>query len=516
MAFRTGAITAKFDANIKSFRKKLSQANESFEKLRKGVNTNVSKVNKSLSSISKRTEGVRNAIGKITNQIQQMGRAAVHAATGFATAISAIGLAVGGYGLKMGASIQQTAIAFDTMLSSVKKRRKLMQEITDFAKNTPFERFELIDASKQLLAMKINADKIIPTMRMLGDVSAGVSTSVQETAFVFGQIRAQGQAYTQDLNQLATRGIPIYDEVAKVLGVSVATLREGMASGQIKVNFQTIEESFRRMTAEGGQFNNLMEKQSKSLTGIISNVKDSLDTFILRFIGITDEGDVKEGSIFAKAQVGAQKFANWLTANEESISMWGSRVFDAIGNSISVIWSSVISPTLRQFEDWFAIHGTKAIEAFGDYVSSGDFQADIQKAIDVIKDLLEIVQGAIDTFNSAKKAYQDFSRETGKSFKQTTDITKRVVTGGALAPVFDRIRGRENGGDVLPGRLYEVGERNKPEMLTIDDKQYMIPGNKGKVTSYKDMNAQAAKIINVYNYNGAYKDHFTPNSLVLA
>lgn len=69
---------------------------------------------------------------------------------------------------------------------------------------------------------------------------------------------------------------------------------------------------------------------------------------------------------------------------------------------------------------------------------------------------------------------------------------------------------RYNGGPVSAGSMYQVGERGKPEIYQASTgKQYMIPGDNGRVISNKEMNAGAgggAPILNIYNYSSASVD----------
>ncbi|ENT6128101.1 tape measure protein [Enterobacter hormaechei] len=68
---------------------------------------------------------------------------------------------------------------------------------------------------------------------------------------------------------------------------------------------------------------------------------------------------------------------------------------------------------------------------------------------------------------------------------------------------------RYNGGPVNAGGLYQVGERGKPEIYQASTgKQYMIPGDNGKVISNKDMQGGGGinVVLNVQNYNGSSID----------
>jgi len=145
----------------------------------------------------------------------------------------------------------------------------------DFAASTPFSFNEITDAGKRLIAFGFDSETVIDNLRMLGDVSAGLSQPVGDMVYLFGQIKTQGRAMTQDLMQFANRGVPIYDELAKVLGVNVSQVKDFASQGRI--GFKEIEQVFKNLTSEGGKFAGLMDAQSKTLTGQWSNFNDSLD-----------------------------------------------------------------------------------------------------------------------------------------------------------------------------------------------------------------------------------------------
>ncbi|MDX7081894.1 tape measure protein [Serratia marcescens] len=85
-------------------------------------------------------------------------------------------------------------------------------------------------------------------------------------------------------------------------------------------------------------------------------------------------------------------------------------------------------------------------------------------------------------------------------------ITSTVGLAGGLALAGARY----NGGPVSAGAMYQVGERGKPEIYQASTgKQYMIPGDNGKVISNKDMQGGGGINVNVSinNTNGSYVDH---------
>lgn len=182
---------------------------------------------------------------------------------------------------------QQLEVAFTTMLGSPAKAQKLMSEAVEFAARTPFDLKGVSDGIKQFLAYGSAAEEVIGEVEMLGNVAAGLSVPLNDMIYLFGTLRSQGTAYTIDLRQFAGRGVPIYRELSKVLGVSVSQVNQLASEG--KVGFAEVEQAFRNMTSAGGQFNNLMREQSKTISGQISNLRDSIDS-MFNSIGKDSEG----------------------------------------------------------------------------------------------------------------------------------------------------------------------------------------------------------------------------------
>jgi lambda family phage tail tape measure protein len=177
--------------------------------------------------------------------------------------------------LKASAAMEQQKVAFTTMLGSAERANSLLRDMQEFAGSTPFSFNEVVDAGKRLVAFGFEADSVVGNLRMLGDVAAGLSQPVGDMVYLFGQIKTQGRAMTQDLMQFANRGVPIYDELAKVLGVSTSQVKEFASQG--KIGFKEIEQVFKNMSSEGGKFAGLMDAQSKTLSGKWSNFGDNLD-----------------------------------------------------------------------------------------------------------------------------------------------------------------------------------------------------------------------------------------------
>ena len=187
---------------------------------------------------------------------------------------------------------QKLEVAFETMLGSKEKSDEIMRQAVELAATTPFDLQGVANGYKQLLAYGIAAEDVTETMKRLGNVAAGLSIPLGDLTYLFGTTRAQGRLYTQDLNQFTGRGIPMISELAKQFGVAESEVKGLVEAG--KVGFPEVQKVIQSLTNEGGMFYNLMEKQSKTLSGQISNLEDSFQQ-MFNEIGQNTEGILSGG-----------------------------------------------------------------------------------------------------------------------------------------------------------------------------------------------------------------------------
>lgn len=212
-----------------------------------------------------------------------------------------------GYLLNEAGKQEQTNVAFETMIGNTELARKTLDELYSFAATTPFTIPGIEQSAKMLLGMGIEVNKLLPTMKALGDVSAGLSVPMGRLALNFGQVKAQGKLTGRELRDFAIAGVPLLDELAKQLGKSKEEIQGMVSAGDI--GFPEVEKAFVSMSSEGGRFNNLMIKQSKTLHGLISNIKD---------VGIIFAREMGE-ELLPMAKEIANQFVEWFEANEKII-----------------------------------------------------------------------------------------------------------------------------------------------------------------------------------------------------
>lgn len=176
----------------------------------------------------------------------------------------------------LGIEMEQTRVSFTTFLKSADKANETIAKLNDFSNVTPFDNAQVIKAGKGLLAFGTTAEDLIPTLKRIGDISAGTGKDFNELAIIYGKARIAGTLYAEDINQLVEAGVPIMGEFAKALGTTEDKVKKMASEGKLK--FKDLEQAFTNLTSEGGLFFDLMAKQSETVGGKISTFFGKVQT----------------------------------------------------------------------------------------------------------------------------------------------------------------------------------------------------------------------------------------------
>ena len=218
-------------------------------------------------------------VNEATRQIELNGGSIDRVISTIKTGVGALGVGMGfkelsGQIFQTRAQFEQLEIAFTTMLGSADKANTLLNQLKHTAAKTPFEMEDVVGGAKSLLAYGIEAEKVNDTLIRLGDIASGLSIPLNDLTYLYGTTMVQGKMFTMDFRQFQGRGIPIADELAKVLGIAKDKVGEAVTAG--KVGAKELEAAIKGMTDEGGRFGGLMAKQSDSLRGKWENIKDTI------------------------------------------------------------------------------------------------------------------------------------------------------------------------------------------------------------------------------------------------
>lgn len=283
--------------------------------------------NKSLGHLESSAGGSGKVVGAL-------GAAGKLAAVGMVAAGAAIG-AAGFAAVTSAGSYEQSRIAFETMLGSAEKAQGLMTEIAAFAKTTPFELPEVVQGTKQLLAFGFAQKDLLPTMRKLGDLASGLGVPVGQLTNVFGQVKVAGRLMGQDLLQFTNAGVPMIEALATTMKKPQSEIKKLVEQGNI--GFPEVEVALNSLTKEGSKFGGMMDKQSKTFNGVVSNIKDGFGQILRSAVGITVAGDVVKNGLFDRIKNAALATMPVVQKAAENVGPAMMRLIELIGDFLPKI-----------------------------------------------------------------------------------------------------------------------------------------------------------------------------------
>lgn len=350
--------------------------------------------------------------------------------------------------------LQQKSL--QVLLQSKDEADKLWQQTIDLAVRSPFRVKELVSYTRQLAAYRVETSKLHETTKMLADVSAGLGVDMNRIILAFGQVRAANFLRGTELRQFTEAGIPMLDELAKLFTelegrmVSAGDVFERISKRM--VTFSDVEEVFTRMTNAGGVFYNMQEEQSKTLQGMISNLRDSID-LMLNDIGKANDGLLKGSVDAAKNFVENWReiafyienaviaLASWKIANAAFIigsqkatttTLWFNSALKAnIGSSMRMIkilkWSeaALVGVTKQQ---WLLGKATMYLQ--GILRGIGKFAIRTIVPLAVISGVIELYRHLTKASREAKelqKALNEIYTEDSSNLERQTNVFKDLV-----------------------------------------------------------------------------------------
>ena len=260
---------------------------------------------------------IQNAVHQTAERVEKDGKSIDDVISNIQNSMN---IAIGGWSIgkfvnqmmQVRGQFQQTEMAFKTMLQSEEKADALMKQLIRTAAVTPFGVEDVTEGAKQLLAFNVAAEDVNKTLIGLGDVAAGMGLNLKDLVMLYGTTIAKGKMDTMDLYQFLNRGIPIADELAKVMGLdlnnAIGEVQKQIKAG--KVTSDIFIQAMQSMTAEGSKFGGLMEAQSKTITGQISNIEDAIEQMF------NDLGKSQEGVINTGLGVVSTLVENWETVGK--------------------------------------------------------------------------------------------------------------------------------------------------------------------------------------------------------
>lgn len=217
-------------------------------------------------------------------------------------------IAGGAAAVSVAAKYETLQTSLSTLLGSAEEGGKAFERLAEFAARTPFQLEDVAAGAKQLLAFGLSIDQVYDSLSFLGDIAGATGSNLQDLTLIFGQARSIGAAYTQDLRQLAERGVPVFDLLSKKTGLTGDALRKFIEQG--KVTFPLLQELLKSTAQEGGLFFGGMEAQSRTLAGVFSTFKDNVQLALAQ-IGNAIAEAIDLRAVMGRLSDAVQRAADW-------------------------------------------------------------------------------------------------------------------------------------------------------------------------------------------------------------
>lgn len=254
-------------------------------KMKDYASSNLQKVAASVGMAQKKVESFQNTMNTTSKTTQSATSGMMSNFGSLIGIVGGVGLALAVVGgmktlFNMGVEMEQTNIKFEVLLGSTQKANAMIKELNSYADATPYTNEGIIKGAETMLAFGIAHDKVLPNMKMLGDISMGNQEKLSSLSLSFSQVQATGRLMGQDLNQMIGQGFNPLKTISENTGISMGVLRQRMEDGAISA--EMVEEAFRLATSEGGDYYLMAQKLAESAGGKFSTMMGTFKNVVGR------------------------------------------------------------------------------------------------------------------------------------------------------------------------------------------------------------------------------------------
>lgn len=290
--------------------------------------------------------GIRQTVGGALRPIGAIASPIGAIATGAAVAggVAAAGIMP----LQLAGQLEQAQIGFETMLGSAERARSFLGELQDFAARTPFEFPELRGAGQRLLAVGFAAENVIPTLTAVGNAASALGAGtegINRVVTAFGQMQAKGRVQSEELMQLQELGVPALQMLTAGFQREGEAIRDSAHMQElVTAGAVPARRAIRLLTEEmNRKFPNMMEKQSASLLGLWSTMRDTFSTKV-----VTRWGQGLQAAI----QPRMAALVGWLGSNDAAVTEFGNGL-EGLGKQIGGGLMGAVEGLVRSGGDLF-------------------------------------------------------------------------------------------------------------------------------------------------------------------
>jgi tape measure domain-containing protein len=221
-------------------------------------------------NIGANTKDLNKKLGSVRRDMRQMGSNFKAIGSNMTRSLSLPLVAIGAMAIKSAADLQALETSFISLTGGTQQAAAMMKQLNDFTAKTPFQIDAVATSARQLIASGTKLSDVNEQLQFLGDIAATSGKPINELASIFAKVNAKGKVELESLNQLAERGIPIFQGLAKATGKLPSELGAG------GVTVQQFNDYLRSLSEEGGIANGAMERLSETAHGKFSTAMDNL------------------------------------------------------------------------------------------------------------------------------------------------------------------------------------------------------------------------------------------------
>lgn len=272
LARKTGDSVNKLEEKIKALTERRNMLPSGAEKEIRAINSEINKLNKQMDRLqtmngSKLKVWAKDAFNQLPGE-GLLSNPLVMAGAGAA------------YGGKQAMEAKANKVKFHTLMGGEKEGDAMYGQLKGYADKTPYSKDDILKSGETLLNYGLKTEKVMPTIKMLGDISGGSTERLDSLSLAFGQVYAKGHLAGQEVLQMVNAGFNPLQAIAEKTGKSMNDLEKMMRDGAISVGM--VEQAMQSVTGPGGRFNGMMEKLSGTLQGQLSTAMDKFNKIMAK------------------------------------------------------------------------------------------------------------------------------------------------------------------------------------------------------------------------------------------
>lgn len=226
---------------------------------------------------------------------------------------------------KLGMDADRTAVSFEVMLGSQQKAADMLNQMNRYAADSPYSRLGVQEAAQTMLGFGVEQQKVIPSLKMLGDIAMGNSERFKGLALVFSQVAAAGKLQGQDLLQLITNGYNPLNDISRLTGKSMSELKDDMSKGNI--SFDLMAQAMQAATSQGGKFYGMVDRIAQTPFGRFGQLVDQFKDTMLSLYKVIEPLLIPSFDLLSSIMThslpvieGMQKGVRWLIDNFKTLA----------------------------------------------------------------------------------------------------------------------------------------------------------------------------------------------------